>query len=196
MTFYARMKVQGIRVSRFAKNEPAGCPLDCLRGRIMKGFKMFRSLPGGSKWRIVKRYALFQIPDLAVLSCVLIVIQRWIELPPWLPLVLLSTWVAKDVALFPFLWPAYDTEARGDIRPFVGDEGIAEQRLVPSGFIRVHGELWQARVTREDMCIEKGERVRVLGGDGLILLVEPVKRKSDKMIDRAGRSPSSEKWDR
>jgi len=45
-----------------------------------------------------------------------------------------------------------------------------EERLAPSGYIRVHGELWQAEMIREGPPIEKGEVVQIEGIRGLVLL--------------------------
>ena len=51
-------------------------------------------------------------------------------------------------------------------------KGEAEERLAPSGYIKVHGELWQAEMIREGPPIEKGEFVRIQGIRGLVLLVQ------------------------
>ncbi len=58
------------------------------------------------------------------------------------------------------------------VHSLVGTEGIVEERLTPSGYIRVHGELWQAEMIREGPPIEKGEVVRIQGNRGLLLLVQ------------------------
>ena len=54
----------------------------------------------------------------------------------------------------------------------VGTEGIVEERLAPSGYIRVHGELWQAEIIGEGRPIEKGAVVQIQGIRGLLLLVQ------------------------
>jgi len=40
----------------------------------------------------------------------------------------------------------------------IGLRGITEDRLAPSGYVRVHGELWQAEVVQNSPPIEKGEK--------------------------------------
>ena len=76
--------------------------------------------------------------------------------------------------MFTFVWPAYDKPLPGDVRSLIGTEGIAEERLDPSGYIRVHGELWRAEVTGKTIPIEKGQTVLIERACGLTLLVTPV----------------------
>jgi membrane protein implicated in regulation of membrane protease activity len=49
--------------------------------------------------------------------------------------------------------------------------GFAGQRR---GHIKVNGERWQARLSGEGADASPGERVRVIGRDGLVLLVAPL----------------------
>ena len=81
------------------------------------------------------------------------------------------------MVLFPFVWRAYDWSRSRDVHSLVGTEGIVEERLAPSGYIRVHGELWQAEIIRESPPIEKGEVVLIQGIRGLVLLVQPMMMK-------------------
>ncbi len=77
--------------------------------------------------------------------------------------------------MFPFVWRAYDRPRSGDLRSLIGTEGIAAEKLAPSGYVRVHGELWQAEVVGECSVIEKGEIVRIEGVSGLKLIVRPLR---------------------
>lgn len=122
--------------------------------------------------RVIVRYALFQIPALVLLILILILIRRWVHLPGWLFWGSIAVWLVKDAILFPFVWRAYDRNRFKQLEGLVGTEGIAEERLAPTGYIRVHGELWQAEVVRADIIIEKGEPVRIRGIKGLRLQVE------------------------
>jgi hypothetical protein len=63
---------------------------------FIKNFKRFKTLPRGSKRRIVLRYGLFQIPDLLILVLVLFVLQWWMDLPLWLYGCIGGLWVMKD----------------------------------------------------------------------------------------------------
>jgi membrane protein implicated in regulation of membrane protease activity len=58
----------------------------------------------------------------------------------------------------------------------IGTEGIAEERLDPSGYIRVHGELWRAEVIDKTIPVEKGETVLIERAYGLTLLVKPTSK--------------------
>ncbi len=122
--------------------------------------------------QVVMRYALFQIPGLVLLILILILVRRWVDFPLWFFWGSVFIWIVKDAVLFPFVWRAYDWSRSKDVHSLVGTEGIVEERLAPSGYIRVHGELWQAEMIREGPPIEKGEVVRIQGNRGLVLLVQ------------------------
>ena len=53
-----------------------------------------------------------------------------------------------------------------------GLRGIAKERIDPSGYIIVRGELWQARLIENGVAIEKGENVLVKVREGLTLRIE------------------------
>jgi membrane protein implicated in regulation of membrane protease activity len=114
---------------------------------------------------------------MTILVLSLIALDQWITLPSWLFWGLISAWVGKDMLVFPFVWRAYDRPFPGDPRHLIGTEGIAEERLAPSGHVRVHGEIWQAEVKGPVPAIEKGEKVSIRGMNGLVLLVEPGDKK-------------------
>jgi len=118
------------------------------------------------------RYALFQIPGLVLLILILIMVRRWVDFPLWFFWGSVFIWIVKDTVLFPFVWRAYDWNRSQDVHSLVGSEGIVEERLAPSGYIRVHGEIWQAKMIKEGSPIEKGEGVRIQGIRGLVLLVQ------------------------
>jgi len=122
----------------------------------------------GWSTQVVLKYSLFQLPGLVLFFLILILVQRWTDLPLRFIWGLLILWVIKDVVLFFFVWRAYQRVAN----PLIGMKGVAEEQLAPSGYIRVHGELWQAEMIREGPPIEKGEFVRIQGIRGLVLLVQ------------------------
>ena len=140
----------------------------------MKRFEQYRKLSKGSKRRIVLRYALYQIPDMVIFVLILFVLHQWVDLSLWLYIGFVSLWMVKYVLVFTFVWPAYDKPRPGDVKSLIGTEGIAEERLDPSGYIRVHGELWRAEVIGKTIPIEKGQTVLIERACGLTLLVKPV----------------------
>lgn len=145
---------------KFKKTKQQKCIRDGLDGR--------RCL------RLIGRYVLLQIPEALILVLVIVVVDRWWPLPGWLAWGIIGLWVAKDVALFPFLWRAYDWEASDDSLALHGEQGIVVRRLDPEGYIRVRGELWRAKISAESTSIEKGRSVRVIDVEGLTLYVQPI----------------------
>jgi membrane-bound ClpP family serine protease len=144
----------------------------------MRDFKRFKTLPQQTKRRILGRYILFQVPDMAILILILIVVYHWVDLPPWFSWGFVSLGLLKDVLMFPFVWSAYEQPPSRGGQSLIDAEGIAEERLAPSGYIRVHGEMWQAEVMEEKMTIEKGGKVLVQDANGLTLIVRPMQRGS------------------
>lgn len=111
--------------------------------------------------QLILRYTLLQIPGLALLVLILIVIQQWVELPAWFTWGLVIIWVVKEAVLFPLVWRAYDWDHAGDANSMVGLQGVVQKRLSPSGSVRVRGELWQATVVGDGPSIDKGEVIQV-----------------------------------
>lgn len=124
----------------------------------------------GLSTRVVLKYALLQIPGLALLILILLFIQRWVDLPLYFFWGSVILWIAKDAILFPFVWRSYDSRGEGAADTLLGEKGIAKERLAPSGYVQVRGELWRAKAIG-DHPIEKGDRVLVLSISGLTLLV-------------------------
>jgi len=121
--------------------------------------------------KVVIKYVLIQVPGLALWVVALVVVGHWISLPPWVFWGLVAAWVVKDIVLFPLVWRSYDF--RDNAHPLIGAQGIAEEPLDPSGYIRIRGELWRAEPKKRGLWIEKGGKVRVCAVRGLTLIVEP-----------------------
>ena len=134
---------------------------------------MTRSVMKRRGWstRVLLKYVLLQIPALALLILLLLLVQRWVALPKWFVWGLICLWVTKDVVLFPFVWRSYDSDQTRDEGDLVGAAGIAEENLAPSGYVRVRGELWKAQVIGNGKPIRKGERLHVEEVRGLTLIV-------------------------
>lgn len=128
---------------------------------------------GGWSVRLIVRYALLQLPAIALLLMALFLVQRWIDIPRWIFWGSLIVWILKDVVLFFFTWRAYDWNGAKSDHSMVGTRGIAQNRLAPSGFIHVRGELWKAEIGEGGRPIEMGEKVTVRDTKGLKLIVQP-----------------------
>jgi len=123
--------------------------------------------------RILVRYALLQLPGLALLVLILVFVQRWVDLPAWIFWGSITIWAVKDAILYPFVRRAYDWDHPQVANSMVGAQGIVKERLAPSGYVQVRGEQWKAELTEGSPPLEKGDRVRVEGIRGLRLLVQP-----------------------
>lgn len=127
--------------------------------------------------RVLLKYILFQLPALCVFTLVLFFISQWMDIPPWIILLLVLFWVAKDAAMYPFVWRAYDDKEGNHMRSIIGASGTVTERLSPSGYIIVNGELWRAAAEHENQEIDKGSEIRVKQTKGLTLIVELVDKK-------------------
>jgi len=102
----------------------------------------------------------------------LMLVRHWVDLPGWFFWGAMGVWLLKDIALFPFVRQAYDRDLSRELHSLVGVQGIVEERLAPSGYIRVHGEMWQAEIMSNGPPVEKGEVVKIRQIKGLKLSVE------------------------
>lgn len=121
----------------------------------------------------LSKYLVIQIPGWILVAVVLGVLRRWADLPVWAAVTLFLVWVVKDLVLFPFLRPAYESAEKRGVERLIGVQGTAEERMAPSGYIRIGGELWRAEALQTDKPIPRGSRVRVQGVRGLTLLIQP-----------------------
>jgi membrane protein implicated in regulation of membrane protease activity len=121
--------------------------------------------------RVVAKYIILQLPALIFLIIILLVLRQGGVISPKVFWTVIAVWAAKDVLLFPFIWRAYDPDAPQAADPLIGARGVAMERLDPSGYIRVRGELWRAELEEGEPAVEKGETVLVRKIRGLALLV-------------------------
>ena len=128
----------------------------------------FRKIPRS----IYTRYILLNIPGLVAVILILMIIQHWVVLPMWLFWSIIGFWIIKDIVLFPVVWRAYDWDRPGRSRSMIGQQGVARERLAPSGYVRIHGELWRAEKMGDGPPIEAGQKVQVVQMDGLTLFVK------------------------
>jgi|Deesub1362A_J573_1020465.scaffolds.fasta_scaffold00202_40 membrane-bound serine protease (ClpP class) len=81
---------------------------------------------------------------------------------------ILTLLIISKYKLYPFHPPLTGKEA------MIGSTCVAVTTLSPSGTVKYNGELWNARCV--DGLVKAGEKVRIVGMDGLTLIVE-------KMLD-------------
>ena len=123
--------------------------------------------------KILLRYGLLQIPALAMVILIMMVLERWVVIPSPIFWGIIIAWVAKDIMLYPLVWQAYDWNRKTTKRSMVGERGTAIDRLAPAGYVRVRGELWHAELSGDHRSIEKGAPIHVVDITGLTLSVEP-----------------------
>jgi membrane protein implicated in regulation of membrane protease activity len=124
-----------------------------------------------STWQ---RYLLFQIPGWLIAAAVLLGLSHWKLLPPWLGIVCFLAWVLKDLMLYPLLHRAYQTNVKTGLQALVGARGFAHDDLSPKGFVRVQGELWNARALPADQMIVAGTEVEIVSAERMTVLVRTV----------------------
>jgi membrane protein implicated in regulation of membrane protease activity len=139
-------------------------------------------------WR---RYLLFQIPGWALAAALLIALHYWFDLSTRTAVVVYAAYVVKDFLLYPFLRRSYEVEHRTQIEHHIGHEAKVTEPLNPTGFVRVRGELWRARIRDGNGPLEAGTTVRIAGVEGWTLLVDG-KEASRGGLDRSvPKGPSS-----
>lgn len=118
------------------------------------------------------KYLLFQVPGWVLAAIILSALRYWIGIPGWVALGLFSLWVLKDLAMYPLLRTAYESNIKTGVSKLVGAKGLAEEELAPSGYVRVRGELWRAEIDPNDAPIPVGHPVRVTAAEGMTLFVK------------------------
>jgi membrane protein implicated in regulation of membrane protease activity len=122
---------------------------------------------------VILRYALLQVPGLLAAAGILFLLRRWLVFPEDYTWVVLGLWLLKDVVLFPFVWRAYDWDDPGQTGSMIGKRGRATQKLDPSGYVQVEGELWLAEAVDSTSPIKEGTPITVKSVEGLKLRVHP-----------------------
>jgi membrane-bound ClpP family serine protease len=120
------------------------------------------------------RYTLMQLPALALVALVGVVLWRLALLPGWLVAAAVALWAAKDVAFYPFVRAAYVGSGDDATARLLGRHGVARQPLAPSGYVALGSELWRAEVEPGAAPIAAGHAVRVVGARRLTLIVTRV----------------------
>jgi membrane-bound serine protease (ClpP class) len=86
-------------------------------------------------------------------------------------LILLTLWVAKDIALFPWLRSLERTRPKTGHEGLIGQIGVTRSLLEPTGYVFLRGELWRAEAAPEEFPLPSGIEVQVEKINGLTLQV-------------------------
>ncbi len=117
----------------------------------------------------IKRYILFQIPELLITFFVLVIIRHFFGFPFWIIIAVIFGAVIKDVIMFHYTWTAYIVHSSEDYANVKGKLCIAVDNFDKTGMVNVNGELWKART---EQPVKKGDELIVQKIDGLELFVE------------------------
>jgi membrane protein implicated in regulation of membrane protease activity len=126
-----------------------------------------------------RKYAVYSLvttllEEAAVAAVVLWILPQFdIHLPIWILIAIMLAYASCSYITYRLGRKALDKKAHAS--PEAGNRGKVVTPLMPKGYIRVGGELWQASSTTS-YKIDPGEEVVILSKQGLTLLVEPVKQ--------------------
>lgn len=126
--------------------------------------------------KVWARYYLLQIPGWTLAAVAGWAAVRWLGAPGWLAAAAWAVYFLKDFLLYPYLKRAFETDARTGAERLAGETGVVQQTLCPQGFVRVRGELWQARAEEPGANIAAGTKVRIVGAEGMTLVVKEAPR--------------------
>ena len=134
------------------------------------------------KQKALIKYTLLQIPGLIVLLIALVLFYRFTNIPAWLLISILVIWIAKDIALFPKVWKAYDSGNPSPMEQFIGMNGVAIDDLDPAGYVKVRGELWKAEIRDSRFPVKEGDEIEVSDVEGTTLIVKRINSVSSQEI--------------
>ena len=138
-----------------------------------------RKPPRAPTRQVAARYAILQLPELALVAIAGWVVHHWYDVPVWLLFAAGAAWVAKDVLLFPVVRLAYEPRSGGGAHDLIGIVACAQEALDPHGYVRVGHELWRAERAADVAPIARGDAVRVRRVENLTLVVEPAPEEGD-----------------
>jgi membrane protein implicated in regulation of membrane protease activity len=121
---------------------------------------------------VALRYAAFQVPELLFVSGLALAAWEWLGAPAWLAWGAPLAFASKDALLFPFVWRGYEPDDVASAG-LIGELAVAEETLDPGGWARLGPELWRVELTRGARSVSRGQQVRVVAVEGLLLRVEP-----------------------
>jgi membrane protein implicated in regulation of membrane protease activity len=119
------------------------------------------------------RYLLLELPGWVIAAVVLAWLWPLGGLDPWLGAGVFALWVAKDLAVYPFLRIAYEPGRTG-VEQLVGLRGVVSRAVDPVGYVRLRGERWRAELAPGERPIPAGVEVEVRSAEGLTLRVARV----------------------
>ena len=118
---------------------------------------------------IIRRYILFQIPELALTIVVLFIIRSFFDYPLWILGLVVCFSIVKDIIMFKFTWKSYIVHKKEDYAGVRGKTCTAQEDIFKKGLVKLNGELWKVEV---NVPVKKGDTLFVTDVKGLLLIVE------------------------
>jgi len=119
----------------------------------------------------IRRYILFQIPELALTIIVLYIIKYFYDYPAWIIWLVVFLSIVKDVILYRYTWKSYVVHKKEDYTGVKGKHCIAREDFDKKGLVVLNGELWKVEV---NIPVKKGDSLIITDVKGLLLLAEKV----------------------
>ena len=120
---------------------------------------------------VLWRYLLFQVPGILFVGVIAYYLVRFEIISQQTAWLALAVWVAKDAAMYPFVWKAYIAGLAHNRSGHLGKRVLVVESLDPKGQVKVEGTIWHAQ-HRQNTPVPRGQMVKVVAEEGLILLVE------------------------
>lgn len=127
---------------------------------------------------VLLRYIFFQVPGAVVVAAAATILHLSFSLPSGIAIAIVIGWLIKDAVLYRFVREAYVSGVATGVERLIGQPGVAIGDIESAGYVRVAGERWRAATREGAGRIAAGEDVRVVGCEGLRLVVERA-RQSD-----------------
>jgi membrane protein implicated in regulation of membrane protease activity len=131
--------------------------------------------------QVLGKYVLLQLPSLTLIVALAIILHEYFDFPLFYTWAVVAGWVMKDVILYPFVWPAYDSRPQ---EPLVGLIGNVKEWIDASGYVEVKGELWRAEAAGACPGIKRGDVVEVREVRGLTLIVEARADEAEEVLKK------------
>ena len=113
-----------------------------------------------------QRYLLFQVPGWMVVSAVSAVLHQWAGVSTAVAVAFVGVVVLLDIVLYPFFRHSYQPARHAGVEALIGDTAV----VVSHRHVKLRGELWRF-ISDAQPPLEPGERGRIVGVDGLTLVV-------------------------
>ena len=91
-----------------------------------------------------------------------------------------DSWVGVAVFIVFLIFGLYASIKLRLTKPTTGSEDLigeiakAETDIAPEGTIKIMGEIWNAKMNEEGVSVKKGDKVEIVGKEGLTLIVKRV----------------------